>query len=161
FTREPRPASPQASTQGVDGSTGLIQNRAAAQNARGSNRRLQMSFTSDNRELPQWQTVAFQNVPIFRALALALDHAAEVGARFELLSADRRDFVLARFNKQYGTPLHGQQYLFDHQHDPGFFAANTPATTSHCLFADGNPAYRVRNALIPAGGKLPRYFLGI
>lgn len=120
-----------------------------------------MSFSTENRTLPLWQTCAYQSVPIFRALALALDHAAEDGARFAVLSADRRDSVLARFNRLHGTHLHGQQYLYDHQHDPGFFPANRPGTTSHCLCADGNPAYRVGSRLIPAGGRLPRWFLGI
>jgi lysozyme len=120
-----------------------------------------MSFTTQNRTLKLWATCAYQNVPIFRALALALDHAAETGASFALQSADRRDAVLATFNSKHGTNLHGQQYLFDHQHEPGFFPANTPATSSHCLFADGNAAYRVGAAPIPAGGKLPRWFLGI
>jgi GH24 family phage-related lysozyme (muramidase) len=120
-----------------------------------------MSFSTENRSLPLWQTCAYQNVPIFRALALALDHAAEDGARFALLSADRRDPVLAKFNRAHGTSLHGQQYLYDHQHDPGFFPANRPGTTSHCLCSDGNPAYRVGTRLIPAGGRLPRWFLGI
>jgi lysozyme len=120
-----------------------------------------MSFTSEHRSRPLWETVAYKGVPIFRALALALDHAEEAGAQFSVLSADRRDRVLKRFNQEAGTHLHGQQYLYDHQHDPGFFAANRPGTTSHCLFADGNPAYRVANRVIPAGGKLPGYFLGI
>jgi lysozyme len=118
-------------------------------------------FSKQNRTLPLWETCGYQNVPMFRALALALDHAAEAGARFTVLSADRRDPVLAKFNKQHGTSLHGQQYLFDHQREPGFFAANRPGTTSHCLCADGNPAYRVGGKILPAGGRLPRYFLGI
>jgi lysozyme len=120
-----------------------------------------MTFSQENRSLPLWETCAFQNVPLFRALALALAHAGETGARFTVLSADRRDPVLAKFNKQHGTNLHGQQYLYDHQRDPGFFPANRPGTTSHCLFADGSPAYRVGAKVLPVGGKLPRYFLGI
>jgi lysozyme len=120
-----------------------------------------MSFTQANRTLPLWETCSFDNVPIFRALALALDQAREAGAKFSVLSADRRDTTLARFNGQHGTHLHGQQYLYDHQHDPGFYPANRPGTTSHCLFADGNPAYRVGTKVLPAGAKLPRYFLGI
>jgi lysozyme len=120
-----------------------------------------MSFTTDNRGKPLWQTVAYHDVPMFRALALALDHAQEQGACFAILSADRRDAVLAKFNKEHGTHLHGQGFLFEHQHDPGFFPANRPGTTSHCLFADGNPAYRVNGRIVPVGGKLPNYFLGI
>jgi lysozyme len=120
-----------------------------------------MSFASQNRPLPLWQTCSYRNVPMFRALALALDHAAAAGARFAVFSADRRDPVLATFNKLHGTELHGQQYLWDHQREPGFFPANPPGKTSHCLCSDGNPAYRVGTRLIPAGGRLPRYFLGI
>src|SRR4051812_8332983 len=110
-----------------------------------------MSFNGDNRTLPLWETCSYENVPIFRALALALDHAAEDGASFAGLSADRRDPVLAKFNRLHGTHLHGQQFLFDHQHDPGFFPANRPGTTSHCLFADGNAAYRVGTKILAAG----------
>jgi lysozyme len=120
-----------------------------------------MTFSQANRSLPLWETCAYQNVPMFRGLALALDHAHEAGARFTVLSADRRDVVLAKFNKRHGTNLHGQQYLYDHQREPGFFPANRPGTTSHCLCADGNPAYRVGSKVVPTGGKLPRYFLGI
>jgi lysozyme len=120
-----------------------------------------MPFSTDNRNLPLWETCSFDAVPIFRALALALEQAREEGARFTILSADRRDAVLAIFNARHGTHLHGQGYLYEHQHEPGFFAANRPGTTSHCLFADGNPAYRVGPKILPAGAKLPRYFLGI
>ncbi len=120
-----------------------------------------MSFTSDNRTGPLWATVSYHDVPMFRALALALDHAQEDGAQFAIWSADRRDDVLTVFNTQNGTNLHGQQFLFDHQKDPGFFPANRPDTSSHCLFADGNPAYRVGAKLIPVGGALPKFFLGI
>ena len=35
-----------------------------------------MSFTSTNRALPLWAVVAYKNVPVFRALALALDQGA-------------------------------------------------------------------------------------
>jgi lysozyme len=120
-----------------------------------------MPFSKENRTLPLWETCAYQRVPMFRALALALDHAAEMGARFSVFSADRRDTVLTRFNKQFGTTLHGQQFLFDHQHQPGFFPANPPGHTSHCLCSDGNAAYRVKGKVVAAGGKLPNYFLGI
>jgi len=120
-----------------------------------------MSFTTENRGLPLWETVPYHDVPMFRVLALALDHAQEKGAAFQIASADRRDAVLAKFNKRYGTNLHGQAYLVAHQNDPGFFPANPPNQTSHCLFSDGSPAYRVRGRVLPARARLPRYFLGI
>jgi GH24 family phage-related lysozyme (muramidase) len=126
-----------------------------------TNRGARMPFSTDNRILPLWETCSFDDVPIFRALALALDQAREAGASFTILSADRRDAVLATFNARHGTHLHGQGFLYEHQHDPGFYPANRPGTTSHCLFADGNPAYRVGRKILAAGAKLPRYFLGI
>src|SRR3712207_375687 len=98
------------------------------------------AFTQANHAKPLWKTVSFHDVPMFRALALALDHAQDKGAVFAIYSADRRDGVLARFNARHGTNLHGQQYLYSHQHQAGFYPANSPATTSHCLHSDGNPA---------------------
>lgn len=130
----------------------------------------ELQFTLTHHDKPMWETVAFQNVPMFRALALALDHAEAhlehhaphvPAPQFSVLSADRRDDVLAHFNAEHHTNLHGQQYLYDHQHDPGFNPADRPGTTSHCLFSDGNPAYRVDGRQIPSGGRLPDYMLGI
>jgi hypothetical protein len=120
-----------------------------------------VGFTSENRSLPLWTVASFHDVPMFRALALALDHAQEQGAAFTIASADRRDAVLKKFNKQHGTNLHGQQFLFDHQNEKGFFPANRPSESSHCLFSDGNPAYRVGKRIIARGQPLPKHFLGI
>lgn len=110
---------------------------------------------------PAWHTVPYafpgdSPVPVFRAHAWAFEAARHHGAAFALISADRRDAVLAAFNREHGTNLHGQQYLFDHQHEPGFYPANPPGRTSHCLRSDGNPVYRTL-----AGGRLPAYMLGI
>jgi hypothetical protein len=125
-------------------------------------------FNAANRDKPMWHTVAFHQVPMFRALALALDHAQahlqHQGApspAFAVLSADRRDAVLQRFNAENHTNLHGQGYLYQHQHDPGFCPADSPNTTSHCLFSDGNPTYKVGGSQIPAGAQLPNYMLGL
>ena len=118
-------------------------------------------FNTANRDLPLDHTVSFHDVPMFRMLALALHHAERHGASFYVNSADRRDDVLKRFNAAHGTNLHGQQYLYENQRNPGFFPANPPTMTSHCLFSDGNPAYRVGDHFIPAGGKLPDWMLGI
>jgi hypothetical protein len=119
------------------------------------------AFTDQNRDKPMWHTVAFHDVPMFRALALALDDAQDHGAKFAIFSADRRDAVIKRFNAAHHTNLHGQQYLYDHQHQPGFFAANSPSTTSHCLYSDGNPVYQLDGNHIPAGHALPDFMLGI
>jgi len=118
-------------------------------------------FSEQNRDKPMWHTVAFHDVPMFRALAMALDQAQDHGAVFAIYSADRRDNVLKRFNAAHNTNLHGQAYLYQHQHDPGFYPANSPATTSHCLHADGNPAYRVNGTILAAGATLPDFMLGI
>jgi hypothetical protein len=120
------------------------------------------AFTEANRAKPMWETVAYRDVPMFRCLAMALDHAADHGRTFQIFSADRRDSVLATFNAQHGTNLHGQQYLYENQGKPGFFPANPPNRTSHCLFSDGNPVYQTSaGEPIPAGGALPDYMLGI
>ena len=118
-------------------------------------------FTEQNRDKPMWHTIAFHDVPMFRALALALDDAQDHGAKFAIFSADRRDGVIERFNAKYHTNLHGQQYLYDHQGQPGFYAADSPNTTSHCLFSDGNPVYQDNGHHIPAGQRIPSYMLGI
>lgn len=110
---------------------------------------------------PPWEIVAARDVPIFRALALALDHAELHGARFSVLSADRRPAVLARFNARHRTGLHDQRHLFEHRDQPGFAGALPPDRSSHCLRSDGHPAYRVDDRIIPAGGRLPDYMLGI
>lgn len=121
------------------------------------------AFTKAESDLPLWHTTAFHDVPIFRALALALDDAQDHDADFVLFSADRRDAVIARFNRKHGTNLHGQQYLVDaHARDPAHFApANSPQTTSHCLRSDGNAAYVVRGRVVHRAGTLPKYMLGI
>jgi hypothetical protein len=122
------------------------------------------AFSRANRDKPLQHTIAYKGVPIFRGLALALDLADKHGADFSLFSADRRDAVLKRFNKAHGTNLHGQAYLVAmHARDPAkFAAANSPSTTSHCLRSDGNPTFRnARGRVIPAGGLLPWYELGI
>jgi hypothetical protein len=118
-------------------------------------------FTQENRDKPMWHTVAFHDVPMFRALALALDDAQDHGAKFAIFSADRRDNVIQRFNSEYHTNLHGQQYLYEHQGQPGFYAADSPSTTSHCLHSDGNPVYQDNGQHIPAGQAIPSYMLGI
>lgn len=123
------------------------------------------AFIRANRKLPMWHTCSTNpvvgRVPIYRALALALEHAHEHGARYTVYSSDRRDSKLRAFNREHGTNLHGQAYLYEHQGQPGFYPANPPGRTSHCLRSDGNPAYRARGRVIPAGGVLPNYMLGI
>lgn len=104
--------------------------------------------------LPAYHTVIFHGVPMFRAQAWALrDYELHSGERLIVNSADRRDAVLAKHPELH---LHGQQFLFDHQHDPGFFPANSPTTSSHCLRSDGNAVYRE-----PAGHSIPKHELGI
>lgn len=109
-----------------------------------------------------WETVLYQSVyghrqgyaphPIYRGLAWALISAEQHNALFIVTSADRRDSVLHAFHQPASE---GQQFLYDHQNEPGFFAANPPDETSHCLRSDGNPLYG------PPRGHIPRFKLGI
>lgn len=102
--------------------------------------------------------VSSHGVPMVRSVALIFFDAQKQGATVSVASAIRVDSVLEEHNKRFHTNLHGQQYLYDHQNDPGFNPANPPKLTSHCWFSDGNPAYRTAAGVhIPAGGKLPRY----
>lgn len=115
-------------------------------------------------KLDPWEIVAYRGVPMFRALSLALLDAANHGAPHLVMSADRRDAVIEKFNREHGTHLHGQEFLIHmHQVDPvHWFPANPKDETSHCLRSDGNRAYRRADGTqIPRKGKLPRYMLGI
>jgi hypothetical protein len=121
-------------------------------------------FTTAHRDESMTASVSYRGIPIFRGLAFALHHIAEHGGHVWVYSADRRDRIVEAHNRQFGTKLHGQQWLIDaHRRDPAHFApANPPTMTSHCLRSDGNPAYRdSRGRVIPAGARLPWYELGI
>lgn len=93
--------------------------------------------------------------PLFRCQAWALEVCHNHGARFVVTSGIRVQHIVDEFNKTYGTNLHGQQYLYDHQNDPGFFPANPPWVGSHCGFADGSKYYPNR------GSKLKKIKFGI
>jgi hypothetical protein len=110
-----------------------------------------------------WHTIAYRGVPMFRAQAAVLLVAYEQGAPHTIASADRRDSVVNRFNKNHGTHLHGQDFLIHmHEVDPAhWFPANPKDETSHCLRSDGNKAYRWNGKQIPKKGKLPKVMLGI
>lgn len=113
---------------------------------------------------PLQDTVNYRMVPTFRGLALAMKDAADHGAPHLVYSSDRRDAVIAAFNRRYGTHLHGQQWLIDaHARDPThYFPANPVDETSHCLFSDGNGVYRTpKGVQIPRRGRLPWYMVGI
>lgn len=88
-----------------------------------------------------YNTPGAEPAPLYRAQAWALEAAHNDGARFTVASAIRTDSVLATFNKKYGTDHVGQQYLYDHQGDPGFYPANPPTRTSHCGWQDGSTYY--------------------
>lgn len=107
---------------------------------------------------PLQRTINYRGVPTFNGLALAMHDAELHGAPHLIASSDRRDSVIARFNRDYGTHLHGQQWLIDaYARDPvHFYPANPVDRTSHCLFSDGTAVYRV-----PARARIPWYMLGI
>lgn len=94
-------------------------------------------------------TANFHGIPMPRALAWALHDYELHGGHLLVYSADRRDSVIKAFNKKYGTDLLSQKYLWEHQHDPGFFPANPPGFSSHELRSDGIPFYGKRGEPIP------------
>jgi hypothetical protein len=112
---------------------------------------------------PAYHTVLFDGVPVWRAQAWALLDARYHGQKIIIDSAIRDDKILAQWKNHGLRPgLHGQQYLYDHQRDPGFFPANPPNATSHAGFSDGNPAYKTAKGVhIPYGNKLELYQWGI
>lgn len=121
-------------------------------------------FSTADRDQAMTHTVSYRNVPMARGLAFAFHHISLHGGPVRIYSADRRDKVIAEHNREFGTSLHGQQWLIDaYRRDPVHFApANPVDRTSHCLRSDGNPAYRdSRGRLIAAGGRLPWYELGV
>ena len=89
--------------------------------------------------LPAWHTVNFDNVPVYRGLAWALEDARINGWTGVLVSADRRTGTIKRFNEKYHTHLHDQAYLYDGwiHHLPGFLPANPPTRGTHLLLGDG------------------------
>lgn len=117
---------------------------------------------TEDRDASMTNLVSFHDVPMPRGLAFAIYHIEKHGAPVAIFSADRTVKAIAEHNKQFGTSLHAQQYLFDNQGKPGFNPANPPQKTSHCYFADGNPAYKnSRGQIVAAGGRIPWYALGI
>jgi hypothetical protein len=114
-------------------------------------------FTTDDRAAAMTHTVSYEHVPMFRGLAFALHHVAKHGGDVDVFSADRRDDVIRIHNRLFATNLSSQQHLVDLWRAGKGNPANSPATTSHCLFSDGNPAYGGR-----ASGKLlPWHMLGL
>lgn len=107
--------------------------------------------------LPRKRVVNYRGVPVYRGLAWALEDAALHGAHFSILSGDRRVSTISAFNRQFDTNLHAQQFLVDHQFQPGYNPANPVSQTSHCLRSDGNPVYHG----IGPGRPIPWWQLGL
>src|SRR3954447_17212014 len=95
-------------------------------------------FAKADRDKPMTHTVSFHGVPLPRALAFAINHCEEHGAKVSIASAIRVDRIINEHNREFHTNLHGQQFLIDmHKRDPAHFAAaNSCSTTSHCWFSD-------------------------
>ncbi len=112
---------------------------------------------------PAYHTVLLDGVPLWRAQAWALLDARYHGIKFTLNSAIRDDRIMASWRGKGLRPgLHGQQYLYDNQHRPGFFPANPPKATSHAGYSDGNPYYKTAKGVrVPYGGRLEKYQWGI
>jgi hypothetical protein len=122
------------------------------------------TLRTQDRDQAMDHVVSFHGVPMFRGLAFAIDHIEDHGGRVVIASADRRVKSIEEHNRQFGTRLHAQQFLFDNQWKPGFNPANPPNRTSHCLFCDDRVAAVMRahgHPRLRAGSKLPWYALGI
>lgn len=122
------------------------------------------TFDPNDRYADLGDIVSSHSVPMVRSWALILFYADSKGAKTSVASGIRTDAVIEEHNRRFGTNLHGQQWLVNaHARDPAHFAAaNSPTTTSHCWFSDGNPVYRTAAGVhIPAGGQLPRYGHGM
>lgn len=120
-----------------------------------------LKFSKDQRDGKMTDLVSFHGVPMPRANAFVINHIEEHGAKVAIYSCDRTVAAIAAHNKQFGTNLHAQQYLYDHQNEPGFNPANSPSTTSHCYFADGNPHYASSAGRVYASGaRIPWFMVG-
>jgi hypothetical protein len=116
---------------------------------------------------PLTHVVSFHGrVPLERGLCYAL-YLVDKHYPFSVenvLSASRSLSHIKAHNQQYGTNLHSQAWLIEaHLRDPVHFAPANPLNmTSHCLFSDGNAAYKTAaGRSIPPRGKLPWYSRGI
>lgn len=90
-------------------------------------------LSTDDRAAAMTEGVSFHDVPMPRGLAFGISHIESHGAPVSIFSADRTVAAITAHNKEFGTTLHAQQYLFDNQGKPGFNPANPPTRTSHCL----------------------------
>lgn len=94
---------------------------------------------------------------MWRAQAWALKDARLHGVKFTVNSAIRDRAIMERWRgKGMRAGLHDQQYLYDHQHEPGFFPANPPGRTSHAGFSDGTAVFKA-----PPGGRIQKFMWGI
>lgn len=107
--------------------------------------------------LPAYGVVTYRGIPLYRCQAWALELVDWHGIVPRIISGIRDDDVIAAHNRQFGTNLHGQQWLINaHARDPRHFSpANSPRTTSHCGYADGNRVYG------RAGTRIPKIKTGI
>src|SRR4051812_42454068 len=102
--------------------------------------------------------VSYRGIPLYRCQAWALELVDHAGVEPVIISGIRDDKWINQHNKQFGTNLHGQGYLFRNQNRPGFNPANSPQTTSHCDFSDGSAFY---GHYARAGARLPKIVNGI
>lgn len=85
--------------------------------------------------------VSYRGIPVYRCQAWALELVKDAGVTPCIISGIRNDSVIAAHNRKFHTNLHGQQYLVNLFRAGRGNPANTPQTTSHCGYADGNRVY--------------------
>lgn len=102
--------------------------------------------------------VTYRGIPLYRCQAWALELVDHAGVEPVIISGIRDDKWINQHNKQFGTNLHGQQYLVNLWRAGRGNPANSPQTTSHCDFSDGSAVY---GRYAPAGHRLPKIVNGI
>jgi hypothetical protein len=102
--------------------------------------------------------VTYRGIPLYRCQAWALELVDHAGVTPRIISGIRDDAVIAAHNRQFGTNLHGQQYLVNLAASGRGNPANPVNQTSHCDFSDGSTIY---GHYAPKYGRLPKVVNGI
>lgn len=121
------------------------------------------TLRTEDRDRSMNTLVSFHSVPMPRMLAFAIRDIEHHGAPVAIFSGDRTVAAIAEHNRQFGTHLSAQQALIDAFNAGHGNPANPLNRTSHCYFADDTVAalMRAHGHACQAGGRLPRYALGL
>lgn len=121
------------------------------------------TLRKQDRDAAMVNLVSFHEVPMPRGIAFCIDHIEDHGGRVAIFSADRTTAAVREHNEQFGTSLHGQQWLIDQYHAGKGNPANPIKQTSHCYHADTTIARLLTRYGHPTSteGSIPWWALGI